>query len=68
MNEPLNSYSNTFHFRDEEHALIAQYSQMLNGEDTEGVIPSSAQIMAIIEMEQERELQNIIEELEEENR
>lgn len=41
---------------------------MLNGEDTEGVIPSSAQIMAIIEMEQERELQNIIEELEEENR
>lgn len=41
---------------------------MLNGVPTEGVIPDSAQIMAIIEMEQQRELENIIEELEEENR
>lgn len=59
----------SFHRTDEEHSLIAQYTQMLSGEYNVPQSPHSpARIMAVIDIEHRDELDAIIGELEEENR
>lgn len=65
-----------FYMSEEEHSLIAQYSQLLGGKagvtlgDTndDPTTQSPAQIMAVLEMEQQQELEAIIQLLEAENR
>lgn len=53
---------------EEEHSLIAQYSQILRGEGGWQVPLSPVQVMAAIDVEQREELETIIHELEKENR
>nr|CAD7262996.1 unnamed protein product [Timema shepardi] len=53
--------------RDDEHQLIAQYCQSLNGGDNVPVPRSPVQIMVAIDAEQREELEAMIRELEEEN-
>nr|CAD7427340.1 unnamed protein product [Timema monikensis] len=52
---------------DDEHQLIAQYCQSLNGGDNVPVPRSPVQIMVAIDAEQREELEAMIRELEEEN-
>lgn len=65
-----------FYMSEEEHSLIAQYSQLLGGKaglslgetNDDQTAQSPAQIMAVLEMEQQQELEAIIQLLEAENR
>jgi len=48
------------HYRDDEHQLIAQYCQSLNGGDAVPVPRSPVQIMVAIDHEQREELEAMI--------
>lgn len=48
------------HYRDDEHQLIAQYCQSLNGGDAVPVPRSPVQIMVAIDQEQREELEAMI--------
>ncbi|XP_063241315.1 dystrophin, isoforms A/C/F/G/H-like [Bacillus rossius redtenbacheri] len=63
----LRTRSNSTPDSDDEHQLIAQYCQSLNGGDSVPVPRSPVQIMAAIDAEQREELEAMIRELEEEN-
>ncbi|XP_021924412.1 dystrophin-like isoform X3 [Zootermopsis nevadensis] len=63
----LRTRSNSTPDSDDEHQLIAQYCQSLNGGDTVPVPRSPVQIMVAIDQEQREELEAMIRELEEEN-
>ncbi|CAG9793172.1 unnamed protein product [Diatraea saccharalis] len=65
----ISSKSDLF-YSDEEHQLIAQYCQSLNGNgggDGEDAPRSPVQVVSIIHREQRHELEAMIRELEEEN-
>jgi chromosome segregation ATPase len=63
----LRTRSNSTPDSDDEHQLIAQYCQSLNGGDAVPVPRSPVQIMVAIDQEQREELEAMIRELEEEN-
>ncbi|KAL3882695.1 hypothetical protein ACJMK2_029008 [Sinanodonta woodiana] len=53
---------------EDEHHLIAQYCQSLNGDTSQHALKSPMQIMMAVDAEQRSELEAIIKDLEEENR
>lgn len=64
----LRTRSNSTPDSEDEHQLIAQYCQSLNGGIGDSAVPRSpVQVMAAIDQEQREELEAMIRELEEEN-